>query len=149
MSAETAKQVLALIADEGKSLRQIAQIEGMPKPSTFLGWVNASPELAEQYARALEVRAELYADEIVEIADDDSDDMGFKEADTKEGKSAVPFIKLENIQRDRLRVDARKWTASKLFPKKYGDFQRQEHTGAGGGPIAVSLAQQIRGAHGE
>jgi hypothetical protein len=27
----------------------------------------------------------------------------------------------KNIQRSRLRVDARKWAAAKLAPKKYGD----------------------------
>ena len=36
----------------------------------------------------------------------------------------------EHVQRSRLRVDARKWIASKLKPKKYGDYQKHEHTGS-------------------
>ena len=41
----------------------------------------------------------------------------------------------EHIQRSRLRVDARKWIAAKLLPKRYGD--KLQHTGDGGGPIRV------------
>mgnify|MGYP000426269079 FL=1 len=41
------------------------------------------------------------------------------------------------VQRNRLRVDARKWLLSKMVPKKYGDKLVQEHTGANGGAIQV------------
>ena len=33
----------------------------------------------------------------------------------------MPVTNHNVINRDRLRVDARKWAASKLAPKKYGD----------------------------
>jgi hypothetical protein len=46
--------------------------------------------------------------------------------------------------RDRLRVDARKWVAAKLLPKKYGDRIQQEVSGPDGGPIAVSFDEWIR-----
>jgi len=36
----------------------------------------------------------------------------------------------ENINRSRLRVDARKWAASKLAPRKYGDRVEHDHKGA-------------------
>lgn len=38
-------------------------------------------------------------------------------------------------KRDRLRVDTRKWLASKLKPKKYGDKVDLTHSGPGGKPI--------------
>ena len=41
---------------------------------------------------------------------------------TSDGKTIVDH---ENIQRSRLRVDARTWAAARLAPKKYGD--RVEH----------------------
>ena len=85
-------------------------------------------EFSEQYARAREAQAEIRADEIVDIADDDSNDFT---AD-KDGK---PVANSEHIQRSRLRVDARKWIAAKLLPKRYGD--KIQHTGDGGGPIRV------------
>ena len=36
----------------------------------------------------------------------------------------------ENIQRSRLRVDARKWAAARLAPRKYGDRVEHDHKGA-------------------
>src|SRR5688572_9232829 len=41
----------------------------------------------------------------------------------------------EVVARSRLRVDARKWLAGKMAPKKYGDKLMAEHTGKDGGPI--------------
>ena len=49
-----------------------------------------------------------------------------------EGKKIVDH---DHISRSRLRVDSRKWVASKLLPKVYGD--KLQHTGDGGGPIRV------------
>ena len=62
------------------------------------------------------------------IADDSSSDV----TTDKDGKE---IINHENIQRSRVRIDARKWIASKLLPKRYGD--KLQHTGEGGGPIRV------------
>jgi hypothetical protein len=85
---------------EGESLRKITKDEHMPAASTIFKWLaDESNGFAEQYARAKEAQAEAMADEIVEIADAAS-------ADPQHGK---------------LRVDARKWVAAKLKPKKYGD----------------------------
>jgi hypothetical protein len=52
--------------------------------------------------------------EMIEIADDASGDY----VTTSDGKRIVDH---ENINRSRLRVDARKWAAARLAPKKYGD----------------------------
>ncbi len=41
------------------------------------------------------------------------------------------------MQRARLRVDARKWVAAKLLPKKYGERYSAEITGKDGGPIVT------------
>jgi hypothetical protein len=97
----------------GHSLRAICDADGMPAPSTICLWLSEDGEFAEQYTRARERQADWYADEIIEIADGATD---------------------ANLAR--LRVDARKWKASKLAPKKYGDKVTNEHTGAGGGPMA-------------
>jgi hypothetical protein len=47
---------------------------------------------------------------------------------TSDGKRIVDH---ENIQRSRLRVDARKWTAVRLAPKKYGDHISHDVKGPG------------------
>ena len=62
--------------------------------------------------------------EIIEIADDASGDY----VTTSEGKRIVDH---ENIQRSRLRVDARKWAAARLAPRKYGDHISHEVKGPG------------------
>lgn len=61
-----------------------------------------------QYARAREDQADYLADLIQEVAFDDSDDE-------------KPFVGVNHIQRDRLKIDSLKWVASKLKPKKFGD----------------------------
>lgn len=84
-------------------------------------WLDNSPELTKQYARAKEEQADYLVDEMLNIADDSSEDEIFIEADTKDGKSAKRVANNEFVQRSRLRVDTRKWIASKLKPKRYGD----------------------------
>ncbi len=115
---------------EGESLRKICKDANVPAMSTVLAWLfdGGHDEFSEQYARAREAQAEFYADEIVDIADDSSADVTTDE----DGKETVDH---EHISRSRLRVDSRKWVASKLLPKVYGD--KLQHTGDGGGPIRV------------
>ncbi len=95
-----------------------------------MGWLfdGEHEEFSQQYASAREVQAEVWADEIVGIADEATGDL----TTDKDGKAVVDH---EHIQRSRLRVDTRKWIASKLLPKRYGDTL--QHTGEGGGPIRV------------
>ena len=52
-----------------------------------------------------------------------------------DGEDVALALDATAVARNRLRVDARKWVASKLKPKKYGDKMTQEHTGADGGAI--------------
>ena len=75
-------------------------------------------------ARAREEQADKLFREIIEIADDKSGDC----ITTSDGK---PIVDHENIQRSRLRVDARKWAAARLAPKKYGDQITHDVKGGG------------------
>jgi hypothetical protein len=77
----------------------------------------------DQYARAREEQADKFFKEVIEIADDASGDY----VTISDGQTIVDH---ENIQRSRLRVDARKWAAARLAPRKYGD--RVEHDVKGG-----------------
>jgi hypothetical protein len=65
------------------------------------------------------------AAQTADISDDTSKDNSFA------GSVAVA--------RARLRIDARKWLASKLAPKKYGDKLAAEVSGPDGGPVNTSL----------
>jgi hypothetical protein len=78
-------------------------------------------DFLEKYVRAREMQAEILADQIISIADDESEDIIFVEGNDTSGVTAIPKANREFIQRSNLRVEARKWVAAKLLPKKYGD----------------------------
>ena len=79
-------------------MRKACKVGGRPSIHQFVRLLDKDEDLRKQYARAREIQADYIAAECVEIADTDSDP-----------------------QRARVRVDARKWYASKLKPKVYGD----------------------------
>ena len=107
----------------GESLRSICRDESMPAMSTVFKWLTQQEAFVEQYAHAREEQAEALADEIVAIADE-------AEVVTKhEGEEVRLALDATGVARNRLRVDARKWAASKLKPKKYGDRVQTEHSG--------------------
>ena len=101
---------------EGMSLRQILKADTtgvLPAQSTIYDWLLRHPLFAEQYARAREEQADTNADEILEIADE-------RPPEFKDDKGRV-YLDQTYIQWQKNRIDARKWTAMKLKPKKYGD----------------------------
>lgn len=110
---QEAAEIICTRLAEGESLRTICADEAMPVMSTVMRWLASNEPFREQYARAREEQADFYAAQIIDIADDSDRDY----IETEDG----PAVNPEHIQRSRLRVDARKWYASKLAPKKYGD----------------------------
>ncbi len=105
----------------GETIRLICQDGDMPSKATLYRWLAAPAQAAfrDQYAVALEARAELMAEEILAIADDGAND--FVEKQLKSGEITHVFDS-ERVQRSRLRVDARKWLLAKMLPRKYGDL---------------------------
>lgn len=97
---ELATKICKRIAG-GESLRSICSDEEMPNRSTIHLWIldPAKKEFSDQYELACNTRAENMFDELEAIADNTDGD----------------------VQRDRLRVDTRKWYLSKVLPKKYGE----------------------------
>lgn len=90
----------------------------MPGKTTVFRWLREIEQFRHQYTRAKEESADALADEMLDIADDSTND--WMERQLKDGSiERVPDQ--ENIGRSRLRVDTRKWIASKLKPKKYGE----------------------------
>lgn len=90
----------------------------MPTVATVYRWLFKDKDFCDKYARAREDQADTYSDEIVDIGEE-VPMMVITDEDGKVTKRVDPA----GIQRNRLRVDARKWVASKLKPKKYGDRQ--------------------------
>lgn len=123
------------IAD-GTSLRKICLDDDMPCKASVFTWLNKYPEFSDQYARAREEQAESLADEIIDISDESYNDHDIDD-------NGNVRVNNEAIQRSKLRVEARKWVASKLKPKRYGDKLTQELTGANGGAIKIDAMQAI------
>ncbi len=109
---------------EGESLRRICSDESMPSGATVFKWLREKPEFSEQYAKAKAEQAEGFADELVTIADE-------REYEKVEVDGVPLAVKFDStaVARNRLRVDTRKWVASKLLPKKYGDRLDLNHSG--------------------
>lgn len=80
------------------------------------------------YAHAREAQAATLFDEILDIADDARND--WMEKRSAEGEQVGWQENGEAIRRSQLRIDARKWVAGKLRPKKYGDKLDVERGGA-------------------
>lgn len=118
----------------GESLRTIVKDDDMPCAATVFTWL-LDPEkkdFLEQYEAARNIQAEMMFEELVEIADDGSND--YMERERQNGESyEVPDT--EHIQRSRLRVDTRKWYLSKVLPKKFGD--KTAIVGPNDGPIQI------------
>jgi transposase-like protein len=104
---------------EGESMRSVCRDESMPSARTLFNWMRAYPEFLQQYTRAKEESADALSDEMLDIADDGSND--WMERKNAEGEVTGWQVNGEHVQRSRLRVETRKWIASKLKPKKYGD----------------------------
>jgi hypothetical protein len=111
---ELGKTICGRIAT-GESVRSICADEKMPAASSIFRWLldEDKKPFWEQYARARAIQAELMFEELLDIADDSSEDLLI----TKQG----PMENKEFVNRSKLRVDTRKWYLSKVLPKKFGD----------------------------
>lgn len=112
-------ELVDLICDRiasGESLRMICSEPGMPAQSSVYLWLSSKPGFSEKYAHARAAQADVYAQEIVDIAD-----------------------MCEDPAKARLQMDARKWAASKLAPKKYGDKLDLNHGGQPDNPVTGEL----------
>jgi len=122
----------------GESMRSISRDPDMPAMSTLFKWIREKEEFSAQYDRAKIESADALVEDMLDIADNATNDwMEHHDPDNSGYK-----LNGEHIQRSKLRVDVRKWSASKQNQKKYGDRVMQEHTGPGGGPI-VAISSEM------
>lgn len=115
------KKIAALLAG-GKTLKQVSKMEGMPAKSTLLVWaVDSNHDFSDRYARARRCRAEGLIDELTEISDDGTND-------TYEDENGNQRTDQDVLGRSKLRVDTRKWIASKILAGVYGDSIKIDQT---------------------
>lgn len=114
----------------GRSMRAVCREDWCPAMQTVFRWLRENDAFREQYARAKEESADALIEEMAEIAD-------MPPAYTAEGK-----IDPADVNNRRLQIDTRKWLASKLKPKRYGD--KLEVGGAGkDGAVLVQVVTGV------
>jgi hypothetical protein len=122
-SEAIAKRICDEIANSSKGLAALCrEIEEFPDRRTIYNWLQENESFFRMYARAKSIQADYLAEEILEISD-------CKYGDEKISKDGEIIPDNEFINRSRLRVDSRKWLASKLLPKIYGDKVQNEICG--------------------
>lgn len=117
--AETGRPTLHTPELEAKVLDRLSEVSmvkvcnepGMPSRSTIYKWMDEIEGFSDKYARACDERADHRAEMIDDIA-------------TQVLRGEV------EPQAARVAIDAHKWTASKLKPKKYGDRIQNDVNGS-------------------
>tara|TARA_R110000772_G_scaffold266658_1_gene389376 strand:- start:656 stop:1141 length:486 start_codon:yes stop_codon:yes gene_type:complete len=106
----------------GESMRSVSRDDKMPAMSTLFKWIRELPEFTEQYAIAKTESADALVEDMLDIADNQVDQPLLVDGIPLEVDGKVVKVKdAVSVNHARLRVDTRKWAASKLKPKKYGD----------------------------
>jgi hypothetical protein len=105
---ELIEQICLLVA-QGRSIKSIGEEEGMPDAKSIWTWLNRDEEFLLIYTRAIQARAIIHAERIDELAE-------------MATRGEIP------ADVARVAIDAKKWTASRLLPKIYGDRTQVEAT---------------------
>lgn len=113
----------------GRTLTSICRDEGMPNRTTFLDWCRKYPWLKDQYDEARIELCQFWADQIVDISDDNL--MDWKK-DPKTGRDVPNW---DNVARARLRIETRKWLMERVVPHLYGNKVFAELTGKNGAEL--------------
>lgn len=115
----------------GESLFRISKDAGMPSTVTMFAWMRKHEEFLNSYTIAKQECADVYAEEIIDIADDGTNDYMAQLETDENGEEKIAGWKYngEHVARSRLRVESRKWLMMKLKPKKYGEKTHTEHSG--------------------
>lgn len=129
-SPEGVAPLLERIANSTDGLRKICSEPGMPAKRTVYDWLARHEDFQKAYAAAKLIQADGLVEEAKEILDDGSADY---KLGGKDGAEII--VDHEHITRSRARADHRKWMASKLAPKVYGDTIKAEVTGRDGAPL--------------
>ncbi len=132
-SQKLADEICSQLAN-GDSMRTVCKPGSMPDKATLFRWIRTKEDFRDQYTRAKQESADALTDEMIDIADDASNDWMKHHDKDNEGWKANG----DHIQRSRLRIETRKWLSSKLKPKKYGEKVQQEITGPDGGPLEIT-----------
>lgn len=113
-SDELAKEICDTIASSSKGIKKLCSENAhWPNKDTIFTWLKNNGDFSDQYIKAKRCQIEIFIDDILDIADDSTQDSVVNEQGNR-------ICNNEFIARSKLRIDTRKWLASKLVPKVYG-----------------------------
>lgn len=120
---ELAEEICRRVSN-GETLAEICRDAHIPPRGTIVQWDADNREgFANRYARAKQWQLEHWADEVITVADDGTNDW----VERNDPENPGYQLNGEHIQRSRLRTDSRKWMLAKLMPSRYGDRVSHEH----------------------
>ncbi len=108
----------------GEALVEICACKGMPSRHTVYRWLHSTPRFGDSYARARVAQMSCWADEIITIADDATNDYMDRTVNGRTERVLDP----ENINRSKLRIETRKWIMAKIASKVFGDKIQVDQT---------------------
>jgi hypothetical protein len=121
-SSKLAMEICEAVATSSVGIKMLCRAHThWPNPDTIYQWLRTYDEFSDQYARAKRLQVDVLVDEVLEIAD------------------GVANSNLAAINGAKLKIDTRKWIASKLVPRLYGDKIHSEITGLNNQPIEVNV----------
>jgi len=112
---ELAQYVCDIVSSHSGGIPTLCkQFPIFPDESTIYLWRMKHEGFSRKYTLAKQAQAEIFAEEIIELSDSAKHcTYADKEGNLKVDQGSVAAVKLQ--------VDSRKWLASKLIPKIYGD----------------------------
>ena len=127
---EKALKIIETVACTKLSLKKVIEHLGYDKSgmttATIRRWMVNNKVFAAAYDKAKEWQVEEIIEEIVDISDDAGNDILL--VPNKKGEAAWAMENKEFINRAKIRIETRKWLASKLLSKKYGDKIQMDGT---------------------
>jgi hypothetical protein len=98
-----------------KAVKEIGIVE-----ATVYNWLDSDKDFLKNYTRAREQQAEKLVEQMIDISDNSENDLISDENGQR--------VNQEVIARSRLRVETRKWIASKMKPRVYGDASAEKES---------------------
>ena len=118
---ELAQRICDAIATTTEAYERIIEINtDFPNRDVMRLWRYRHPKFKDMYEVARQAQADLYIDELREVARNRSNDL----METNEGYKSNPAA----VARDKLIIDTDKWIACKVLPRIYGDKTTTEST---------------------
>ncbi len=120
---EIANEICKIISTTSSGIKKLCRENPhLPDHTTIFQWRFEKEEFSRQYDDAKKAQIEILVEELREIADDSDNDTMINPDTGRE------VVNNECVQRSRLKLDTRKWLASKLLPKLYGEKQTVDTT---------------------